>query len=126
MLRFLDHQKSIHTYTDASKYQLGATIKEDNLPIAYFSRILTPTQRQYSTMEQEMLAVVEVLKEFRKFLLGATIVIFTDHKTPLSNSGANDRVFRLKQKIEEFCPTLHYVIGHAVLQVRVDLNNNKE
>ena len=56
-----------------------------------------------------MLAIVQVLKEYRKFLLGAQITIYTDHKNLLSNSSTNDRVFRWKQKIEEFAPTLHYV-----------------
>ena len=58
-----------------------------------------------------MLAIVEVLKEYRNFLLGARIVIFTDHKNLLSNSSANDRVFHWKQKIEEFGPKLQYVKG---------------
>ena len=37
MLRFPDHSKPFHIYTDASQYQIGATLKQDNLPIAYFS-----------------------------------------------------------------------------------------
>ena len=63
-------------------------------------------------LEQEMLAIVEVLKEYRNFLLGAEIIIFTDHKNLLANTSTNDRVFRWKQKIEEFGPTLQYVKGH--------------
>ena len=113
MLRFPDHSKPFHIYTDASKYQLGATIKQNGLPIVYFSRKLTPTQRRYSIIEQEMLAIVEVLKEYRNFLLGASITIYTDHKNLLLDSSINDRVFRWKQKIEEFTPTLQYVQGHT-------------
>ena len=112
MLRFPNHSQPFHIFTDASNYQIGATIKQNQLPIAYFSKKLTPTQRRYSTIEQEMLAIVEVLKEYRNFLLGAVIVIFTDHKNLLSNNSANDRVFRWKQKIEEFAPTIQYVKGH--------------
>ena len=81
MLRFPDHSKPFTIFTDASNFQVGATIKQNDLPIAYFSRKLTPTQRRYSTIEQEMLAIVEVLKEYRNFLLGATIVIYIDHRT---------------------------------------------
>ncbi len=77
LLRFPDHSKPFTIYIDASKYQIGATIKQNELPIAYFSRKLIPTQRRYSTIEQEMLAIVEVLKEYRNFLLGAEIIIHT-------------------------------------------------
>ena len=59
-----------------------------------------------------MLAVVEVLKEYKNFLLGANNTIFTDHKHLLSNSTVNDRVFRWKQNIQEFRPILNYIKGH--------------
>ena len=96
MLRFPDHSQPLHIYTDASNYQLGATIKQKGLPIVYFSRKLTPTQRRYPTIEQEMLAIVEVLKEYRNFQLGAEITIFTDHKNLLSQASDNSRGFRWK------------------------------
>ena len=57
MLHFPNHSQPFHIYTDASNYQIGATIKQNQLPIAYFSRNLTPTQRRYSTIEQEIIAV---------------------------------------------------------------------
>ena len=113
MLRFPDHSKPFQIYMDVSNLQIGATIKQHNLPIAYFSRKMSPTQRRYPTIEQEMLAIVEVLKEYRNFLLGATIEIFTDHKNLLANSSSNDRIFRWKQTIEEYAPTIHYVKGHT-------------
>ena len=56
-----------------------------------------------------MLAIVEVLREYRNFLLGANITIFTDHKNLLSNSTTNNGIFRWKQKIQEFSPTLIHV-----------------
>ena len=58
-----------------------------------------------------MLAIVEVFKEYRNFLLGAQITIFTDHKNLLSNSTVNDRVFRWKQKIQDFSPIIMYIKG---------------
>ena len=58
-----------------------------------------------------MLAVVEVLKEYCNFLLGARITIFTDHENLLSNATVNNRVFRWKQKIQEFNPIIQYVKG---------------
>ena len=111
LLRFPDHSKPFQIYTDASKYQLGATIKQDNKPIAYFSKKLNPAQRRYSTIEQEMLAIVTVLKEYKSFLYGGNVIIHTDHKISLAETSANDRVFRWKQKIEEFGPLMNYIKG---------------
>ena len=116
LLRFPDYNKPFSIYTDASKYQIGATIKQENLPVAYFSRKLTPTQRRYSTIEQEMLAIVEVLKEYRNFLLGAQIDIYTDHKNLLADNSVNDRVFRWKQKIQEYGPSIIYIKGHKNIE----------
>ena len=58
-----------------------------------------------------MLAIVEVLKEYRNFLLGARITILTDHKNLLSNATVNNRVFRWKQKIKEFSYIIQNVKG---------------
>ena len=110
LLRFPD------LYTDASKYQLGATVKQQNKSIAYFSKKLNPAQRRYSTIEQEMLAIVTVLKEYKNFLYGGEIIIHTDNKNLLSDTSSNDRVFRWKQKIEEFGPLLNYIKGHRNIE----------
>ena len=74
---------------------------------------MTPTQRRYPTVEQEMPAIVKLLKENRNFLLGATIEIFIDHKKFLSSSSTNNHAFRWNQKIEEFANTIQYVKGHT-------------
>ena len=58
-----------------------------------------------------MLAIVEVFKEYRNFLLGAQITIYTDHNNLPSNATVNDRVFRWKNKIQEFGPVIIYIKG---------------
>jgi hypothetical protein len=72
--------KPFEIYTDASSMQLGAVITQDNRPIAFFSRKLSETQQRYSVTEIELLAIVEILKEFKGMLWGQDIKVYTDHK----------------------------------------------
>jgi hypothetical protein len=89
MLRFPDGSKPFHVYTDASNYQLGAVIKQEGKPIAYFSRKLTPTQRRYTTIEKELLSIIETLREYKSILYGRQITVHTDHSNITQNNILN-------------------------------------
>ena len=80
LLAYPDFNQPFEIHTDASDYQLGSVISQNNKPIAFYSCKLTPAQRRYTTTEQELLAIVETLKEFRNILLGQQITVYTDHE----------------------------------------------
>ena len=54
---FPQFDKPFHVYTDASNYQLGAVIMQENKPLAFYSRKLTDTQKRYTTGEQELFSI---------------------------------------------------------------------
>ena len=58
---------------------LGQRIDNRQHVIYYSSRTLNDAQQNYTTTEQEFLAVVFALEKFRPYLLGLKTVIFTDH-----------------------------------------------
>jgi len=71
---------------DSSDYAIGAVLSQlqDNKwhPIAYLSKALTETQRNYEIYDKEMLAIMLALEEWRHYLIGAAepFEIWTDHQ----------------------------------------------
>eukprot|EP00957_Ditylum_brightwellii_P204767 15340756-Ditylum_brightwellii.AAC.1 len=80
LLAYLDFNVLFEIHTDASDTQLGAVISQQGMPVVFHSRKLNSIQRNYTNTEQELLAIVETLKEFKNILLGQQIRVYTDHK----------------------------------------------
>jgi transposase InsO family protein len=114
ILAFPDHNIPFDIETDASDYQLGAVIKQRGRPVAYYSRRLTPAQQNYTTIEKELLSVVETLRTFRTMLLGARLRVYTDHKnlTHKLSSFTTQRVMRWRLLLEEYGPQFFYKAGN--------------
>ena len=94
---------------DASDYAVGAVLgqrvgKESHV-IYYASRTLNDAQRNYTTTEKELLAIVFALDKFRSYLLGTKVIIFSDHaalKYLLAKKEAKPRLIRWILLLQEF------------------------
>ena len=80
LLHYPDFKLDFDVYTDTSNYQLGAVIVQENGPVTFYSRKLTPAQMNYTVMEKELLSIIETCVHFRNFLLGFKIHIFRSQK----------------------------------------------
>ncbi|RVW62948.1 Retrovirus-related Pol polyprotein from transposon 17.6 [Vitis vinifera] len=92
-----------------SDFAIGAVLgqKEDGKPcvIYYASKTLNEAQRNYTTTEKELLAVVFALDKFRAYLVGSFIIVFTDHsalKYLLTKQDAKARLIRWILLLQEF------------------------
>ena len=70
--------------TDASILGLGAVLSQKQAdgrlhPVAYASRALNPTEKNYSVTELETLAVVWGITHFHSYLYGGDVTVITDH-----------------------------------------------
>ena len=111
LLQWPDLSQPFDIETDASDYQLGAVIKQNGNPIAFFSRKLTPSQRKYTTILKELLSIVETLSEFRSLLKGNEIRVHTDHRNLTFNTLNTERVLTWRLLLEDFNPTIIYNPG---------------
>ncbi len=64
VLAYPDYSHGCEIYTDSSKFQLGAVITQNNSPLVFFNCKVNTAQQKYSMTEQELMIIVETLKEF--------------------------------------------------------------
>lgn len=105
LLQCPDHNKPFHICTDASDLQLGAVIIQDDKPVAFHSRKLNDARRSHTTMEKELLSIVETLKEFMTTSCGCPdLHVHTDHENLTCANLNSQRVLRWRLFLEDFCP----------------------
>ena len=79
VLRIVDPQKPFFLETDASGIAVGAVLLQEGRPVAFESKKLSPSQRNWPTHEKELYVVVHALKAWRHYLYGAEFYVDVDH-----------------------------------------------
>ncbi|GJW49638.1 putative reverse transcriptase domain-containing protein [Tanacetum coccineum] len=81
ILSLPDGVEDFVVYCDASNQGLGCVLMQRNKVIAYASRQLKIYEKNYTTHDLELGAMVFALKTWRHYLYGTKSVIYTDHKS---------------------------------------------
>ncbi|GJZ61923.1 putative reverse transcriptase domain-containing protein [Tanacetum coccineum] len=114
-------------YYDASHKRLGAVLMQNEKVIAYASRQLKIHEKNYTTRDLELGAVVFALKIWRHYLYGTKCTVFTDHKSLqhiLDQKELNMRQRRWLELLSDYDYEIRYHPGKA--NVVVDALSRKE
>ncbi|XP_059053675.1 uncharacterized protein LOC131847961 [Achroia grisella] len=77
----IDDTQMFTVETDASEHALAATLSQNSRPVAFFSRSLTESERNHSSIEKEASAIVESLRRWRHYLIGKHFLLITDQQS---------------------------------------------
>lgn len=109
VLAFADFTKTFYISVDASNYAVGGYISNNpppnDRPIEYFSKLLNTAQKNYSTTDKELLAIILAIEQFQHYIWGKKFVLYTDHQalTYLFNQNkTNSRLLRWKLTLSEY------------------------
>lgn len=117
VLKYYDLAEEVTIQCDASDYGLGAALLQGGQPVAFASRSLSRTERQYAQIEKECLAIVFSCERFSQYLAGREKVkVESDHK-PLQSifqksiHSAPCRLQRMMLRLQRFNLEVKYKPG---------------
>ncbi len=125
---------------DASEGAIGAVLSQEQdgkwCPVAFLSKSLTITERNYEIYDKELLAIMLALDEWRHYLMGAAqdFEIWTDHQNLQyfrKPQKLNRRQARWVTELAEYHFSLHHKPGASnkkadLLSRRADHDTGKE
>ena len=125
VLQYFNLEKPVTLQVDASECGLGGVLMQPNeggklQPIAYTSCSLTPTEKRYSQIEKECLAICNAFTKFDHWLYGkSSIEVHTDHKPletifkkPLNKAPA--RLQRMLMRLQRYQFNVVYKKGTSL------------
>ncbi|XP_026278484.2 uncharacterized protein K02A2.6-like [Frankliniella occidentalis] len=74
-----DSSKKIIIQSDASQSGVGCCLLQEGHPVAFASRALTDSEKNYSVSEKELLAITVATQKFHNFIFGYPVEVQTDH-----------------------------------------------
>lgn len=109
VLQYPDFSREFNVTTDASGYAIGRVLRQGpigkDLPISNCSRLSNVAEKNYFTIERELLAPVYAIHYFRPYVYGREFTLITDHR-PLvwlkSHKDPTSRLTKWELKLAEY------------------------
>ncbi|UYV62314.1 K02A2.6-like [Cordylochernes scorpioides] len=133
-LALFDPSRTTIVSADASSFGLGGVLRQEQpdgslKPIAYVSRTLSETEKRYSQIEKEGLAIVWTCDRLKDYVTGIKIHIETDHKpliaifTSKSLEDMTPRLQGLKMRMMRYSYQISHIAGKK--QIVADMLSRK-
>jgi len=111
--------KPFDIYVDASATAAAGFLVQSNINgvenlVVFFTKKLTPTQKNWATVEREAYAVLTALCKYREWLFGNKIIVHSDHNplTYLTTSAPkSSKLMRWSLALAEFDIEFQYKTG---------------
>jgi hypothetical protein len=114
MLKLPEFDKPFELITDASIHHVGGILLQGDRPVAFESKLLSPTQHNWPTHDRELFALVYCCQKWRPYLDGTTVTAYTDHdplKFVQTQKQLNAKQVRWLQFLQSFKPNIIYKPG---------------
>lgn len=105
-------------HSDSSSKAVGAVLQQDQgrglQPLGYMSAMLLPAERAYPVHEQEMLAIVRALSQWRHLLVGQRVEVKSDHHSLqqfFTQRQLSKRQVRWMEELAQYDVSIHYIPG---------------
>jgi len=135
-----NYDKQFVVTTDASGYAVGASLQQVDdetkrlRPIAFFSKKMSEQEMRWAVYEQELLAIVLSLEEWRHYLVGRKFKLVTDHQSLIhlkKQQGLTSKQSRWVERLSDFDYEAEYLPGRSnvvadALSRRVDYDMRQE
>ncbi|GJX05762.1 putative reverse transcriptase domain-containing protein [Tanacetum coccineum] len=111
ILAFPKGSENFIVYCDASHKGLGAVLMQNKKVIAYASQQLKIYEKNYTTHDLELGAMVFALKMLRHYLYGTRCTVFTNHKSLQHiqyQKELNMRQWRWLELLSDYDCDIHY------------------
>ena len=119
-LRYFNTKKPVTIQVDTSSKGLGTTLIQDNGPVTFTSKALTPTEQCYANNERELLACIFGAECFWTYVFGRHFTIESDHKSleqiPMKNlADAPVHLQRMLLRLQDYDFTIKYRPGEEMV-----------
>ena len=124
LLIFPDYTKPFHIYVDASTVGRGGALMQElysdetkrlkMLPIAYWSRVNSASERKWATIQLELSAIVLALRHFQSYIYGNKVIVHSDHRPLIyliQRKGTHPNLARWAVELMQYDLHIEHVAG---------------